>query len=274
MSTPTISILMATYAAERESNLKEALESIYVQTRPPEQIVLVLDGPVGDAQEAVIASFEKDPRVAHLDVVKLEQPGGLARALNAGLTHCTGDLIARMDSDDICLPDRLELQIAAFNRDPTLDLVGSWSEEFFEDGMPSSIKICPTRHDAIIDALRWRNVLTHPSVVIRANVLRRIGGYSTQFGKLEDYDLYVRLALSGARFHAIPKVLVRTRSGLGQRARRGGFRYLVHEIKFRTELFRRGFLRSGQFLVTTALYAVFRLTTAHSRKLAYFLVRR
>jgi GT2 family glycosyltransferase len=129
-------------------------------------------------------------------------------------------------------------------------------------------------HDAIIGALRWRNILTHPALMIKADTLRGVGGYRAKYGKLEDYDLFVRLAQSGARFRAIPKVLVRMRSSIEQRSRRGGLSYCMHEVRFRTECFRQGFLSTGQFIATTMMYVLFRSTSAAFRRRAYSMARR
>jgi GT2 family glycosyltransferase len=179
-----------------------------------------------------------------------------------------------MDSDDISVPDRLAIQLAYFAAYPETDVISSWCEEFFEDGTSPQLKICPASHEAIVDALRFRNVLTHPALMIRSDTLRRVGAYRAKFGKLEDYDLFIRLAQSGARFHAIPKVLVRMRSSLEQRSRRGGLSYCIHEIRFRTEHFRQGFLSTGQFIMTTTMYMLFRLTSAALRRRVYSMARR
>ncbi|WP_414475519.1 glycosyltransferase [Microvirga sp. M2] len=265
---------MSTYAAEKASNLKEALESMYSQTVPPDQMVLVLDGSVGHDQEAIIEAYRRDRRISRTDVLRLPMQQGLARALNAGLQLCKGTYVVRMDSDDISTPDRLAIQLAYFGDHPDTDVLSSWCEEFFEDGAATQLKICPVDHEAIIGALRWRNVLTHPALMIKADTLRDIGGYRAKFGKLEDYDLFVRLAQSGARFHAIPKVLVRMRSSIEQRSRRGGLSYCMHEVRFRTECFRQGFLSTGQFIATTTMYLLFRSTAAVFRRRAYSIARR
>jgi len=265
---------MSTYAGEKASNLAAAIESIYAQTVPPDQVVLVIDGPVCEEQEAVISNYVSDRRVERIDIVRLSRGQGLAHAMNAGLDQCLCDYVARMDSDDISMPDRLELQLAYVERNRSLDVVGSWPEEFFEDGTKSQLKIAPVRHEAIVRALRWRNVLVHPALLIRTATLRQVGGYRAGFGKLGDYDLFVRLVQAGARFHNIPKVLIRVRSSLEQRARRGGLAYCVREVRFRIACFRRGFLNTRQFLLTTSIYVLFRLVPATSRRHAYAMVRR
>ena len=269
----TVSALISTYAGEKASNLAQSLESVFAQTRPPEQIVLVIDGPVPLAQEEVIRSYCGDPRVADMTVLHLPERSGLAVAMNAGLTACAGAYIMRMDSDDICAPDRLEIQMRYALANPDVDIVSSWSEEFFDEDGATQIKVSPVAHEHITAALRWRNVLAHPTVLARSSVLRDVNGYRSKFGMLEDYDLFVRLAMQGCRFHVIPKTLVRVRSSLEQCSRRGGWRYGLNELAFRWECRRFGFLRLHQFIATTSLYLVFRLTSGAMRKRLYAIAR-
>jgi GT2 family glycosyltransferase len=268
-----ISVLMSTYAQEAADNLKASLESLRHQSRPPDQIVLVLDGPVGLDQEEVIAEFSRGGGSTRFDILRLAENGGLANALNAGLPICDGDYIARMDSDDLCCTDRLEIQAAYAAAHRDIDVVCSWNDEFFDDGARGGMKTAPTNHDAVVKMLRWRNVLQHSTVFIKAATLRAIGGYDPRFGLLEDYDLFIRLALSGARYHVVPKILVHIRSSSEQRRRRGGLRYCRHELSFRYHYYRRGFLTFPEFLVVTSLYSVFRLISGGAREQLYFLTR-
>jgi glycosyltransferase involved in cell wall biosynthesis len=269
----TVSALMSTYAGETATNLKESLESIYAQTVPPDQLVLVLDGPVDVGQEVVIARYAFDSRVANLTLVRLPSNGGLARAMNAGLERCSGKYIMRADSDDICDPRRLELQLDYFNAHPETDVVTGWCAEFYNDCRPERLKASSVHHDAVARALRWRNVLTHGTVLIRTEKLRGIGGYHPDFPMLEDYDLYVRLILSGARFHVIPKVLYRMRTSVEQCRRRGGLRYCLNEILFRFSCLRLGFLNTTEFFVITLMYVVFRLIGGSIRNHLYAFAR-
>lgn len=270
---PTVSCLITTYVRERAEHLAEALESIFAQDVPPDQLVLVLDGPVGASQEEVIARYRRDRRIAQVDVVRLPENLGLASALNVGLWHCTGEWVMRMDSDDLCRRDRLRLQLDHILAHPRTDHVSSWTEEFASGQEATRLKASPVEHDAVVQALRWRNIIAHCSVLMRAEMVRRVGGYSTAYPLLEDYDLWTRLAQAGARFHVIPAVLTRVRSGLQQSARRGGWRYCLHEIRFRTSRFRSGFLNSRQFVVTTSLYVAFRLAGKVLRGRLYRLTR-
>ncbi len=270
---PSVSVLMSTYARETAANLEASLDSLWAQTVLPDQVVLVLDGPVGEEQEAVIARHAVGPHAARLDVIRLPENVGLARALNAGLDRCSGDFTARMDSDDLCLPDRIELQGLCAMQTPDRDFLCSWNDEFFDAGGPVRLKVAPVTHDALIAALRWRNVIQHSTIFVRTATLRAVGGYRAKYGLLEDYDLFVRLAMYGAHFRVIPKVLVHIRASLDQRRRRGGLRYALNEIRFRRDCLRAGFLDTRQFLVITALYTVFRLISGGLRNRLYALAR-
>lgn len=268
-----VSVLMATYARESSMNLCASLESIRMQTRPANQIVLVIDGPVGADQEKVIADFAAAGGPWEFLVVRLEVNGGLANALNIGLAHCSARYILRMDSDDICLPDRIALEIDYLEKHPEIGLVASWAEEFYDEKPNTRLRCAPTTHEAIVQALRWRNIFVHPSVAARAEVFGLAGGYRKTFGLLEDYDLWVRMALAGVHFHIIPKVLVRSRTGVNLIERRGGMRYAINEIRFRYHYLRAGFLNLRQFLVVTTLYVIFRVIAGPLRGRFYSLVR-
>ncbi|WP_019904408.1 glycosyltransferase [Methylobacterium sp. 77] len=264
---------MSTYVRETAANLEASLDSLWSQTLLPDQVVLVLDGPVGPDQEAVIARHVAGEHGSRLELVRLPTNQGLARALNAGLAHCNGTYTARMDSDDLCLPDRLELQSHYAVRSPDLDFICSWNDEFFDEGGPTRLKVAPVTHDALLAALKWRNVIQHSTVFVRTEILRSVDGYRAKYGLLEDYDLFVRLAVKGARFRVIPKVLVRIRSSIDQRRRRGGARYALNEIRFRVDCLRAGFLNTREFLVVTGLYTIFRLVSGGMRNRLYALTR-
>lgn len=269
---PEVCVLMSTYAGETAGHLIASLQSLRDQTMRPGSIVLVIDGPVDPGQEAAIAAFA-EMRSPPVELVRMPRNVGLAAAMNAGLARCGAAWVMRMDSDDLCAPDRLEIQVAYAQRHPEVDVVTSWSEEFFEDGTPAQVKVSPTGHAAVVRALRWRNVLVHPTVLVRTDVLRRVGGYRSRFGRLEDYDLFVRLVQAGACFHVIPKVLVRVRSSLAQKERRGGLGYCLGELQFRLECYRSGFIGLLNFLGVTTLYLVFRLLSGPAKRSLYRLAR-
>lgn len=268
-----ISVLMATYARERPERLARALESIFCQSLAPAELILVKDGPVPPEQDEVIARYQADTRIGVMRVVQLEHNQGLGPALNAGLAACRMDWVMRMDTDDESIPDRIEVQTDYVLRHPDVDILGGWSEEFFDHSTATRLKTSPVDHDAIARALRWRNIMVHPSLLVRADVLRSIGGYRHDFPLLEDWDLYIRLLLSNARFAVVPKVVVRMLVGKDQAARRGGVRYLRTDIRFRTFLWSCGFVGTAHFVFTTLVYGCFRLVGPAVRNRLYKTVR-
>lgn len=271
---PTISVLMATYGRESAENLARSLNSIFAQTLPPDECVLAIDGPIGPRQERVIEHFSRRPGPPRLVVERQQSWGGLANALNAGLRRCQGDLIARMDSDDIALPERLEIQAKTFQERPDIDALGTWIMEF-EAGeeRPVFVRKTPEWHDEIVSKLKWRNVVSHPTVMIKRSALLRVGGYSLRYPLLEDYELYVRLLLSGARFHCLQMPLLLFQISRQQRIRRGGLRYAYNELAFRSFCRRVGFLSQRDFLLSLPPLIFFRLIPAALRGQLYRFVR-
>ena len=173
-----ISILMTTYAGETAKNLRESLESLFAQSVPPEQLVLVVDGPIDVDQEVVLAEFGQDPRILEMKLVRLERNVGLAHALNAGLPHCTGEWIMRMDSDDRCRLDRVQLQRRYLEHHPEIDVLSAWCQEFDDLSCRRLLKTSPVDHDNIAIVLKWRNALVHPATVVRRVKLVRVWGLS------------------------------------------------------------------------------------------------
>jgi glycosyltransferase involved in cell wall biosynthesis len=228
-----VSVLMATYQSESAAHLSDALESLYNQTECPSRIVLVIDGPIGCDQYDVISHYVTDSRGPELKVVPLAKNYGLAAALNAGIPYCDTAYTMRMDSDDVATSDRLKLQRSYLDSHPDIAMVSSWAHEFSDHDNSGLLKVSPTDHDAVVTTLRWRNVIGHSAVMIRTDRLRSIGGYRSDFGLLEDYDLFVRLISGGEKLHALLKVLIRVHTGPEQEGRRGNLRNLKNEFRFR-----------------------------------------
>ena len=126
------SVLMSLYEKEKPEYFRQAMDSILGQTALPEQIVIVKDGPLTPELEAALEDYTaKDPGL--YTVVALEKNVGLGLALAEGMLHCRNELVARMDTDDICREDRFALQLAEFEKDPALDVCGSHIAEFEDD---------------------------------------------------------------------------------------------------------------------------------------------
>jgi len=271
--TPSISVLMCVYRKDDCDQLDSALRSIYNQTLMPAECVVVVDGPIPRECEAVLERWGAAPAIP-MTVVRHPHQCGLGVALNTGLALCRGDYVARMDSDDICFPTRFEAQCAAIREQRWPDVVCAWSVEF--EGDPDHcvrIKRTPEHHDAIARLLKWRCAVTHPTVLVRADVLRAVGGYRPDFGYLEDYDLFVRLLGFGARFYAVQAPLLYFRISPQQTRRRGGWAYARNEIAFRRFCFDIRFLNAGEYLLSTLLVVGFRLAPPELKRLLYRVTR-
>lgn len=200
-----ISVLMSVYGRENPAYLSEALQSLAEQTRPAEEIVLVEDGPLTPELERTIESFRGR---LNLVPVRLPENFGLAHALNEGLKHCRHELVARMDSDDICMPERFQVQADRFRADPALDVIGSAAIEIDQTGKHGALRIMPASHDSIVDNL-WLCPFIHPSIMMRASRLRAVGGYRKEkLRRAEDYELWFRCCKQGFRFANIEEPLL------------------------------------------------------------------
>ena len=198
-----VTVLISVYAKEKPEYLKSALDCVYEQTLCPDEVVLVEDGPIGEELESVISAFP------HLKIVKIEKNQGLSNALNIGLKYCTNDIVARMDTDDICFPTRFEKQIKYFQLHPEVDIVGTFASKIDETGYDlNDIISVPVVHKDII-RLIWTCPMNHPTVMFRKDKILSIGGYNSDAGpRQDDYDLWFRCAAKGLRFANIPESLL------------------------------------------------------------------
>ena len=222
------SVSMCVYGGDDPIWFRNAVESLLSQTCLPDQIVLVVDGPVPEALEAEIGEYEPHPL---FKVLRLPENRGHGYARRLGLNSCDHELIAIMDADDLCSPDRFEKQLAAFAADPELSVVGSRMSEF--RGTPENIigyrQVYLTNHEIRQD-LKKRCPLNQVTVMLKKSDIQQVGGYMDWYCN-EDYYLWVRLYLAGKRFANVPEVLVNVRVGEDMYQRRGGWKYFASERK-------------------------------------------
>ena len=181
MPVPTplpFSLLMPFYDGDRPEFLRRAfLSSVNEQHRPPAEVVLVQDGPVPDDLLACVEALCAQSPVPVVRVV-LPQNAGLARALTAGLASCTHDVVARMDADDVSLPERFAVQLPEI--EAGADVVGTALLEIGDDEHDVvGIRTPPTQPDVIARTARLHDPFNHPTVVYRKHAVDAAGGYST-----------------------------------------------------------------------------------------------
>jgi hypothetical protein len=249
-----VSVLASTDAGDDPAFLNEALEAIFAQSVPPDQLVLVIEGLVGSKNELVVAEYKDDPRISAVNIVRLTNKD-FGSAMNVGLAACKGEWVMRMDSWCRSRRDRLSTHLAYIREHPNIDVFSSWCEEVLSRGPGLMLRSPVIQHGAVVKALRWHNVIIPGSSLVRASTLRQIGGYRTGSQEVAEYDLYVRLALVGARFRVIPTALI----GALARGRAGERLSVVDEIQHRFFCLRAGFLSIPQFLTLIFFGTMFRM---------------
>jgi len=244
------SVLISVYHKDHPEYLKKALISVYTdQVLKPTEIVLVKDGNLNNELDKVIEDFYlKYPDI--LKVFSLSVNMGLANALNYGVNKCHYNLIARMDSDDIAFPIRFEKQID-FMKINNLDIVGGQIIEFGADttDVISERKV-PLEHDEIVKFLKTRSPFSHPTIIFKKDVFKKIGGYDRGVFP-EDYDYFVRAFLDGFKFGNIKESVLWFRVGSDKQSalkRRHGIKYAKNEFKLYKKFYRIGYYNLFDFL--------------------------
>lgn len=223
------SVVTSVYRNDKPEFVRVALDSMLVeQTLKPSEIVLVRDGSVPVDLERLLFEYEaKYSDVMH--IIRLDKNGGLGNALKLGVENATYSLVARMDSDDICLPKRFEKQVAYMAEHQECDIVGGQMTEFI--GEPTNVvgkRVVPEGNEAIYEYMKSRCALNHVTVMFRKDTILKVGNYQDWFWN-EDYYLWVRMMMNKCVFANLSDVLVNVRSGEDQYARRGGMKYFKSE---------------------------------------------
>lgn len=215
------SVLMSVYKNDSPAYLKLALESIYEkQTRKPDEIVVVFDGPIPDELNIVLDDFRKGKENV-VFYYPQEINRGLGEALRIGSEKCTGDYIFRMDSDDISDASRFEKQIAYIEDHPDIDVLGTDIAEFNQSiDEDMRVRACPKYHDDIVKMGKKRNPMNHVTVCMKRSALLKCGGYETLL-LLEDYYLWLKMIAAGCKLENLNESLVYVRVGNGFNSKRG-----------------------------------------------------
>lgn len=243
------SIITSVYKNDNPEYVRIALDSMLMdQSVKPDEIMLVQDGPVPYELSRLLIEY-KDNYCDIFHVIKLEKNGGLGKALKLGVENAKYDIIARMDSDDICLPNRFGKQLAYLEAHPDCDIVGGQMTEFIES--PDNIvgrREVPLDNERIYDYMKSRCALNHVTVMFRKESVLKAGNYQDWFWN-EDYYLWVRMMMAGCKFANIPDVVVNVRSGADQYARRGGKKYFDSEIGIKKLMLEKGVITRSQYIV-------------------------
>lgn len=227
------STLISLYHKENPLFLDQCFKSIWNnQTIQPSEIILVLDGPIGEELSQCVEKWKKVIGTS-LKIIPLSQNVGLGKALNEGLKHCSNDWVFRMDTDDICTPDRFEKQVAFIQQNPDVVLFSGQVMEFDQEISDANVlKAVPVGFEEIKKFAQKRCPLNHMTAVYRKSIIEKLGGYQHHL-YMEDYNLWLRVIGAGYKVGNHPDVLLYARVGNGMHARRKGYQYIKSEKQLR-----------------------------------------
>ena len=244
------SVSMCVYGKDDPDHFNTAVDSILNQTRKPDEVVLVVDGPVPEKLDDVIKKFE-NPNF--FKVIRLEKNQGHGNARRIGLDACSNELVALMDADDISLPFRFEKQIQMFCENPELAVVGGNITEFIDtqDNIVAA-RIVPQNDREIKKYLKKRCPFNQVTVMCRKSQITEAGGYIDWYCN-EDYYLWLRLFLNNAKFANVQDFLVNVRVGKEMYKRRGGWKYFKSEVKLQKFMFDKKIISCFDFIFNVSV---------------------
>ena len=212
-----------------KTELVAAIDSILKQSKQPDEIHLIQDGPVPDELTELVKEYLGNNNVFTKIVIPVRS--GLAYALNISILNSKTSLYARMDSDDISHPQRLEKQYAFLRENPNIDIVGTWLTEFEDDiNKPTDrIRKVPPDQESIYRLFHYRNPMNHPTLLFRRGVFAKIGLYDSSFFRAQDTELYARAFKKNIEVDNIPEILyyMRTDDIVGKRSTMEHIKYQV-----------------------------------------------
>lgn len=245
------SVCMSVYKNDNTEDFQTAFYSIYNQTCPPDEIVLVVDGPVSAVMHNTVNDLKEKTGI--MKVIQLERNMGHAIARQTGLEAAKNELCAVMDADDISVPDRFEKQLKAFEEHPEVSVVGGLIHEFIHE--PENVvgtRTVPETDADIKEYLKSRCPMNLVTVMLKKSDVMKVGGYQDWYCE-EDYYLWIRLTLGGFKFYNIQENLVNVRVGEGMYQRRGGKKYFQSEARLQKYMIDHKIISFPKYLYNVAI---------------------
>jgi glycosyltransferase involved in cell wall biosynthesis len=268
------SVLMPLWYKEKPEFLKASIASMAKQTMPPAEFVLVRDHEIPQELLKVIEESSADIPVNYVDAYELFGQG-LGAILARGVEHCSYELIARMDSDDIAFLDRCEKQLVVFGRNPRLAVVGGTIAEFSDT--PEDIisyRIVPEKHDDIIKFAKFRSPFNHPSVMFRKSIILYIGNYNVKYKKYEDCELWFRFLKNGYIGYNIQEPIIYYRAGshlIKNRSEKEHYKYI---LKLKKEMKKAKFINWFEYQISVNINRFFHYAPYSIKRLIFILLLR
>lgn len=267
------SVLMSLYIKEKEKNFIECIESILNNTVKPNEIVIIKDGPLSANLDNTLNDYvNKYGKL--FKIISLQRNVGLGLALNRGVLECSNNLIARMDTDDICVKNRFELQLNEFEKNKELDILGGQIAEF--DGDITNIisyRNVPLNHEKIVKYQKKRSAFNHMTVMFKKDAVLRAGNYQSAL-LMEDDLLWSNMLKNNCYSENLNEILVYARTGLEMIERRGGIAYLKKYIKGRKKILNTGFISYFDYIYTILIQACVAILPKKIRKIVFIKILR
>jgi glycosyltransferase involved in cell wall biosynthesis len=263
------SLLISVYDGDRPEFLRRAVHSaVDHQTVRPHQLVIVRDGPVREELARCLAELTAASPVP-VTLVAMEQNTGLGPALDRGLAASDYDIVARMDADDVAMPHRFEVQLPLI---ADADIVGAGLLEFASDtDNVVGRRVPPTDPRQIARYARLHDPFNHPTVIYRRQAVMAAGGYG-DLPLMEDYALFARMLMAGARAVNVAEPLVFYRVGASAFKRRGGTGLLRSELRLQGQFLQSGFISPVGYARNVLIRGSYRLVPWWLRRAAYRLL--
>lgn len=245
---PSVSLVVPCFN-ERPAVLERSLRSVMAQSMADFECILVDESTNAETEAACRALCASDPRFVYM------RPAGrlgLAGSLNLGVKAARGRYVARFDSDDICVPDRLIQQVAYLDSNPDIGVLGGHLAIMDEMETPVGVRHYPLTHEGIERRFQMNNAMAHPTVMMRRSVLDAHGAYDPTFRFAEDLELWLRLLNNGVRFANLDQVLVHYRQ---QQTRRQADNWRYNLLARRKNFSSRHLIRRTAGLVVVGTWA-------------------
>ncbi len=228
MNLISFSVAMCVYGKDNAEHFKLAVDSVLNQSAKPDEIVIVVDGPIPKKLQEVVSIYEQNPI---FKIVRLKENQGHGIARRTSLSHCSYDIVALMDADDICVPQRFEKQLEFLKNNSDVDIVGGNIAEFINtvDNVVGYRNI-PCEDKDIKLYMKKRCPMNQMTVMFRKKSIDLVGGYLDWYCE-EDYYLWLRMYLADMRFANIDEIFVNVRVGKEMYQRRGGIKYFKSEAR-------------------------------------------
>lgn len=267
------SVLMTVYKNDNPKYFEEALQSMINQTKKPNEIVLVKDGPVPKIIQEVIDAT--NTKFGNIKQVQLKTNVGLGLALNAGIKVCKNELIARMDADDISLPTRCEKQVKEFERNKDLDIIGCPVIEFVDNS--SNVvgkRNVPITNEEIYEFAKTRDPFNHPTVMYKKSIIESVGCYGN-LRKNQDTDLWLKLLINNANCSNLEEPLLLFRFDKATYKKRKNWLNTKLLISIRWKCYKNHFCSLFDFLqVAIMQFAIYFMPTSFQEFVYKYLLRR